>query len=98
MGDAAGQLSQRLGLQRLDERGLGLLSLGDLMGELLVRLQELARALGDAILELLITGSVGKTSTKEMLKIVLGGQANTFASKARSTITGARRLARPHAA
>ncbi len=54
MGDATGQLSQRLGLLRLDERGLGLLALGDLTGELLVRLQELAGALLDAILELLI--------------------------------------------
>ena len=54
-----------------------------LVKDTLIGLQDLGRAARNRSNAkfIAVTGSVGKTSTKEMLKIVLGAQADTFASE-----------------
>ncbi|TDQ83960.1 UDP-N-acetylmuramoyl-tripeptide--D-alanyl-D-alanine ligase [Dongia mobilis] len=54
-----------------------------LVGDTLIGLQDLGRVARDRSPArfIAVTGSVGKTSTKEMLKQVLGAQAATFASE-----------------
>lgn len=54
-----------------------------LVGDTLEALQDLGRAARDRSSGqfIAVTGSVGKTSTKEMLKLVLGAQVPTFASE-----------------